>query len=94
MTAVVTPPARYEVFLTMPIAGQWRTGTSGREGTDTEPEAGMTHVNDTPVNDEANTAFGGKEASGIGRVGGRRAVEEFTTHHGVSVQRTPRTFPI
>ena len=57
-------------------------------------EAGMTHVNDTSVNDEANTAFGGRKASGIGRFGGRWAVEEFTTHHWVSVQRTPRTFPI
>ena len=57
-------------------------------------EAGMTHVNDTSVNDEPNTAFGGKKASGIGRFGGRWAVEEFTTHHWVSVQRTPRSFPI
>jgi aldehyde dehydrogenase (NAD+) len=57
-------------------------------------DAGMTHVNDTSVNDEANTAFGGKKASGVGRFGGRWAVEEFTTYHWVSVQRTPRTFPL
>jgi aldehyde dehydrogenase (NAD+) len=57
-------------------------------------EAGMTHVNDAPVNDDANTAFGGEKASGIGRFGGRWAVEEFTTDHWVSVQREPRQFPL
>jgi len=54
----------------------------------------MTHVNDSPVNDDANTAFGGVKASGIGRFGGQWAVDEFTTEHWVSVQRTPREFPI
>ena len=57
-------------------------------------EAGMTHVNDSPVNDDANTAFGGVKASGIGRFGGQWAVEEFTTDHWVSVQRQPRSFPV
>jgi aldehyde dehydrogenase (NAD+) len=56
-------------------------------------EAGMTHVNDQPVNDEANTAFGGEKESGLGRFGGDWAVEEFTTDHWVSVQHTRRTFP-
>jgi aldehyde dehydrogenase (NAD+) len=57
-------------------------------------EAGMTHVNDAPVNDDANTAFGGEKASGVGRFGGRWAIEEFTTDHWVSVQREPRQFPL
>ncbi len=57
-------------------------------------EAGMTHVNDSPVNDEANTAFGGVKASGVGRFGGHWAVEEFTTDHWVSVQHEPREYPI
>lgn len=57
-------------------------------------EAGMTHVNDAPVNDEANTAFGGVKASGIGRFGGQWAVEEFTTDHWVSVQHERRHYPI
>jgi aldehyde dehydrogenase (NAD+) len=57
-------------------------------------DAGMTHVNDSPVNDDANTAFGGEKASGIGRFGGRWAIEEFTTDHWVSVQHEPRRFPI
>jgi aldehyde dehydrogenase (NAD+) len=50
--------------------------------------AGMTHVNDSPVNDDANAAFGGQ---GIGRPGGfgaQWAIDEFTTDHWVSVQHT------
>ena len=57
-------------------------------------EAGMAHVNDSPVNDDANTAFGGVKASGIGRFGGQWAIGEFTTDHWVSVQRAPRHFPM
>ena len=57
-------------------------------------DAGMTHVNDSPVNDDASTAFGGTEASGIGRSGGRWAIEEFTTEHWVSVQHEPREYPL
>lgn len=52
--------------------------------------AGMTHVNDTTINDEPNTAFGGEKASGVGRFGGEWAIEEFTTDHWVSVQHSPR----
>jgi aldehyde dehydrogenase (NAD+) len=55
--------------------------------------AGMTHVNDSPLNDENNTAFGGEKASGLGRFGGEWAIEEFTTDHWVSVQHTPRAYP-
>jgi aldehyde dehydrogenase (NAD+) len=57
-------------------------------------DAGMTHVNDSPVNDDANTAFGGEKASGIGRFGGRWAVDEFTTEHWVSVQHERRDYAI
>lgn len=57
-------------------------------------EAGMTHVNDSPVNDDANTAFGGVKASGIGRFGGQWAISEFTTEHWITVQREPRAFPV
>ncbi|TYP84574.1 aldehyde dehydrogenase family protein [Blastococcus xanthinilyticus] len=56
-------------------------------------EAGMTHVNDSPLNDENNTAFGGEKDSGLGRFGGEWAIEEFTTDHWVSVQHTRRQFP-
>ena len=57
-------------------------------------DAGMTHVNDSPVNDDANTAFGGEKASGIGRFGGKWAIDEFTTEHWVSVQHEPREYAI
>lgn len=57
-------------------------------------EAGMVHVNDAPVNDDPNTAFGGEKASGIGRFGGQWAVEEFTTDQWVTVQHQPRDYPI
>lgn len=55
--------------------------------------AGMTHVNDTSVNDEANTAFGGEKDSGLGRFGGEWAIDAFTTDHWVSVQHTRRDLP-
>ena len=57
-------------------------------------ETGMTHVNDSPLNDEGHMAFGGEKSSGIGRFGGIWAVEEFTTDHWISVQHTPRKFPL
>ncbi|PYE18758.1 4-hydroxybenzaldehyde dehydrogenase [Williamsia limnetica] len=57
-------------------------------------EAGMTHVNDTTVNDEPNTAFGGEKNSGIGRFGGDWAISEFTTDHWISVQHSDRTYAI
>lgn len=57
-------------------------------------DAGMTHVNDSPVNDDANTAFGGEKASGIGRFGGKWAIDEFTTEHWVSIQHVPRDYAI
>lgn len=56
-------------------------------------EAGMTHVNDTPEYDEANSPFGGEKASGLGRFGGRWAIDEFTTEHWISVQHSPRKYP-
>ncbi|NHN69052.1 aldehyde dehydrogenase family protein [Pseudomonas fluorescens] len=56
-------------------------------------KAGMTHVNDIPVNDEAHAPFGGEKNSGLGRFNGEWAIEEFTTDHWISVQMTPRTYP-
>jgi aldehyde dehydrogenase (NAD+) len=57
-------------------------------------QCGMTHVNDMATNDEPNTAFGGEKASGLGRFGGEWAIDEFTTHHWISIQETPRKYPI
>ncbi|MCU1726875.1 aldehyde dehydrogenase family protein [Pseudomonas sp. 7P_10.2_Bac1] len=55
--------------------------------------AGMTHVNDMPVNDEANAPFGGEKNSGLGRFNGDWAIDEFTRDHWISVQHTPRHYP-
>ncbi|WP_298451498.1 aldehyde dehydrogenase family protein [uncultured Marinobacter sp.] len=55
--------------------------------------AGMAHVNDMPVNDEAHMPFGGEKNSGLGRFNGDWAIEEFSTVQWVSVQKTPRQYP-
>ena len=55
--------------------------------------AGMTHVNDVPVQDEAHVAFGGEKNSGLGRFNGEWAIEEFTTDHTVTVPREARQYP-
>ncbi len=55
-------------------------------------QAGMTHVNDTTVNDDVHIAFGGEKASGLGRFGGDWVVDEFTTQHWISLQHQPREF--
>ena len=57
-------------------------------------DVGMTHINDSPLNEDPNTAFGGEKSSGVGRFGGAWAVEELTTDHWISVQHEPRNYPI
>jgi aldehyde dehydrogenase (NAD+) len=57
-------------------------------------QAGMTHVNDQPVNDLPFSPFGGEKNSGIGRFNGRWAAEAFTTDHWITVQHTRRRFPL
>lgn len=56
-------------------------------------QAGMTHINDMPVNDAPNAAFGGEKNSGLGRFNGEWAIEEFTTDHWITVQHQPRRYP-
>ena len=53
-------------------------------------EAGMTHVNEMPVQDEAHIAFGGERNSGIGRFNGEWAIHEFTTDHTVGITRVEK----
>jgi aldehyde dehydrogenase (NAD+) len=55
--------------------------------------AGMTHINDIPVNDEANAPFGGEKNSGLGRFNGDCAIDEFTRDHWISVQHRSRQYP-
>lgn len=56
-------------------------------------QVGMTHVNDTSVNDMPNNPFGGEKNSGIGRFNGQWVIDEFTTDHWVTVQHTPIAYP-
>ena len=44
-------------------------------------EAGMTHINDSSVDDRPNAPFGGEKNSGIGRFGGEWIIQAFTTDH-------------
>jgi len=56
-------------------------------------ETGMVHINDSTVLDEPQVPFGGVKNSGLGRMGGRMAVEEFTESKWITIQRTPRHYP-
>ena len=56
-------------------------------------QAGMTHVNDSPVNELPNCPFGGEKNSGLGRYNGEWSIEEFTTAHWISVQHAPLRYP-
>ncbi len=56
--------------------------------------AGMVHVNDQTVNDEATIPFGGMGASGNGaRFGGAANWDEFTEWQWVTVRDDPRSYP-
>jgi acyl-CoA reductase-like NAD-dependent aldehyde dehydrogenase len=57
-------------------------------------ETGMCHINDASVNDEPQMPFGGVKQSGWGRFGGRAALEEFTELRWITVQDSPRKYPI
>lgn len=56
-------------------------------------DSGMVHVNDGTINDDPLIAFGGEKASGIGRLNGRWALDEFTTWKWISVQHKARHYP-
>jgi aldehyde dehydrogenase (NAD+) len=56
-------------------------------------DSGMVHVNDGTINDDPHIAFGGEKASGVGRLNGKWALEEFTTLKWVSVQHKQRHYP-
>lgn len=44
------------------------------------------------VQGEEHVPFGGEKNSGTGRFGGEWIMEELTTVHWISVQRTPRRY--
>jgi benzaldehyde dehydrogenase (NAD) len=57
-------------------------------------KAGMVHVNDGTLNDEATIPFGGTGMSGNGtRYGGEANLDNFTEWQWVTVRDTPPTFP-
>lgn len=57
-------------------------------------ESGICHINGPTVHDEAQAPFGGLKDSGYGRFGSRAAINEFTEERWVTVQTTPRQFPL
>jgi vanillin dehydrogenase len=56
-------------------------------------ETGMAHVNDTSVYDEPNAPFGGVKSSGLGRHGGKAAIEAFTKTRWITLERGGRLYP-
>jgi len=56
-------------------------------------EAGMTHINDSSVDDTPTGPFGGEKNSGIGRFGGEWIMQELTTDHWITAQHTRRQYP-
>ncbi len=57
-------------------------------------ESGICHINSSTVHDEAQMPFGGVKASGYGRFGGKAGVAEFTDLRWITVQTTPRHYPV
>jgi vanillin dehydrogenase len=57
-------------------------------------QSGICHINGPTVHDEAQMPFGGVRDSGYGRFGGRAAINEFTELRWITVQTTPRQYPI
>lgn len=58
-------------------------------------ESGMVHINDTSIYAEPPFPFGGIKESGLGRHGGRAAIEDFFTEpQGITLQRVSRQYPI
>jgi benzaldehyde dehydrogenase (NAD) len=56
--------------------------------------AGMVHVNDQTVNDDANNPFGGPGVAGAGAaVGGPADLEEYTQWQWVTIKDTPPRYP-
>lgn len=56
--------------------------------------SGICHINAATVHDEAQMPFGGVGASGYGRFGGKAAIAEFTDLRWITIQTTPRHYPI
>ncbi|MGH2375736.1 MAG: aldehyde dehydrogenase family protein, partial [bacterium] len=55
-------------------------------------QTGMVHINDSSVHDEPQAPFGGVKGSGVGRHGGKAAIEAFTEQRWVSLQTERRHY--
>jgi acyl-CoA reductase-like NAD-dependent aldehyde dehydrogenase len=56
-------------------------------------QTGICHINGPTVHDEPQMPFGGVKASGYGRFGGKRGIDEFTTLRWITMQTVPRHYP-
>jgi len=56
-------------------------------------EAGMVHVNNSPVDAESSVPFGGCRGSGMGREGGRYSIEKMTEIKWLTIQKDGAGFP-
>lgn len=57
-------------------------------------ESGICHINGATVHDEAQMPFGGVKQSGYGRFGSKVSVAEFTELRWITLQTSPRHYPI
>lgn len=57
-------------------------------------DSGICHINGPTVHDEAQAPFGGTKDSGYGRFGSKSAINEFTEMRWVTIQTTPRQYPL
>ncbi|MEM9709526.1 MAG: aldehyde dehydrogenase family protein [Pseudomonadota bacterium] len=56
-------------------------------------ETGMAHVNCSTINDECHAPFGGTKASGVGRHGGKWAMDTFTETRWITLDKGGRPYP-
>lgn len=56
--------------------------------------SGICHVNGPTVHDEAQMPFGGVNASGYGRFGGKAGIDAFTDLQWITIETLPGHFPI
>jgi vanillin dehydrogenase len=57
-------------------------------------ESGICHINGPTVHDEAQMPFGGVKGSGYGRFGSKASIAEFTDLRWITIQTSPRHYPI
>lgn len=57
-------------------------------------ESGICHINGATVHDEAQMPFGGVKQSGYGRFGSKVSVAEFTELRWITIQTSPRHYPV